>query len=109
MQLLAWFRSKQEKSSSAQRQTLLVELTFTGVVTVLCGGSPGLRHESRAAVFTTCAARIVDALALQHLRFVRIREVARLCVSVAHTPPTDRDVLDTVEVLQRNGETNVAL
>ncbi len=39
------------------------------------------------------------ALTLQFLRFVGVRQVARLSMSITHTPTSYRDILDAVEVL----------
>ena len=75
-------------------------LTFTDEWIVGLGLSPGLLDESRTASFALRSARVVLAATEQLVRVVRVGDVARLGVTVAHAPAADGNVTDRVKELQ---------
>ena len=64
------------------------------------GGPPGLLNEAGAAHLTLRATRVVLAATQQLELVLRVRLVTQGRVPVTHASTTDRDVLDTVVVLQ---------
>lgn len=76
---------------------------FTDVGVVNAGPLPLLLRVPRAALLALVAARVVLAAAVELVSVGWIGDVACVGMPIAHTPATNVDVLDTVEVPPGDG------
>lgn len=71
---------------------------FADIGVVNAGSLPLFLRESRAALLALVSTSVVLAPAAELVRIHWVGDVARVSVSIAHTPTTNFDILDTVEV-----------